>query len=378
MPYSEPAFTVGVEEEYLLVDRKTRDLVNDPPGSMMAECEALLEGQVSPEFLRSQIEVETRVCTSISDARADLAHLRRTVAAVAGRYGFAPIAVATHPFASWSGQIRTDKERYNTLAEDMQVVARRLLTCGMHVHVGIEDPDLRIELLGQIPYFLPHLLALSTSSQFWQGVDTGLKSYRLSVFDELPRTGPPEQFSSYADFERTVAVMVKAGLLEDGTKLWWDVRPSARYPTLEMRITDMCPLLDDTVTIAALFRCMCRMLYRLRRDNKRWRQYSRLLISENRCRAQRYGFDEGLVDFGRGEVVAYAELLEEIIELLREDARHFGCLGEIEAARDVLERGTSANREVACYQAALAAGNSEQDALNAVVDQIIAETAQGI
>ena len=378
MVYTEPAFTIGIEEEYLLVDLDTRDLVIEPPDSLMAEMASLLGGQVSPEFLRSQIEVGTRVCETSADARAELARLRRGVAEVAKRHGMAPIAASTHPFASWHGQKHTDKERYNTLAEDMQVVARRLLTCGMHVHIGIEDEDLRIELLNQLPYFLPHLLVLSTSSPFWDGVDTGLKSYRLSVFDELPRTGPPEQFSSYSDYQRTVAVMVQAGLIDDASKLWWDVRPSARFPTLEMRITDACPLLDDTITLAALFRCLCRMLYRLRRDNTRWRNYSRLLIAENRWRAQRYGKDEGLVDFGRGEIVPYAELLDEIIELVREDAEFFGCVAEVEAARNIIARGTSADKQIACYRDVLAKGGSEAAALRAVVDNVMAETAQDL
>lgn len=378
MAFAEPAFTLGVEEEYLLVDRATRDLVADPPKSMMEECESLLEGRVSPEFLRSQIEVETRVCETVAEARAELAHLRRTVAQVAGRHGCAPIASSTHPFGSWTGQLQTDKERYNELAEDMQVVARRLLTCGMHVHIGIEDDDLRIELLNQIPYFLPHLLALSTSSPFWRGVNTGLKSYRLSVFDELPRTGLPEQFNSWADYRRTMNVLVDAGLIEDATMVWWDVRPSARFPTIEMRITDMCTYLDDTVTIAAIFRCLCRMLYRLTRENMRWRHYSRFLIAQNRWRAQRYGLDEGLVDFGKGKIVPYADLLEELIDILREDAEFFGCLDELEAARDILRRGTGAHRQVRRYTEALADGASEQEALKAVVDQVIEETMEGL
>ena len=378
MAFAEPTFTLGIEEEYLLVDRVSRDLVADPPKSMMEECEALLEGRVSPEFLRSQIEVETGVCETVAEARAELAHLRRTVAQVAGRHGCAPIASSTHPFGSWTGQLQTDTERYNELAEDMQVVARRLLTCGMHVHIGIEDADLRIELLNQIPYFLPHLLALSTSSPFWRGVNTGLKSYRLSVFDELPRTGLPEQFNSWADYQRTINVLVEAGLIEDATKVWWDVRPSARFPTIEMRITDICTYLDDTVTIAAMFRCLCRMLYRLTRENMRWRHYSRFLIAQNRWRAQRYGLDEGMVDFGKGKIVPYADLLDELIDILREDAEFFGCLDELEAARDILDRGTGAHRQVACYNRALADGASEQEALKAVVDQVIEETLAGL
>ena len=378
MPKTEPKFTIGIEEEYLLVDGETRDLMPDPPPAMLKECEALLEGQVTPEFLRAQIEVGTRVCETIAEARADLAHLRWTVAEVAARYGAAPIAVSTHPFARWERQKRTDKERYNGLAEDMQVTARRLLICGMHVHVGIEDDELRIELLNQIPYFLPHLLALSTSSPFWGGADTGLKSYRLSVFDELPRTGLPETFGSFGEYQRTVALMQQAGLLEDATKLWWDVRLSARFPTIEMRSTDVCPLLADAISIAALFRCVCRMLYRLRRENKRWRAYSRILIEENRWRAQRYGLDEGLVDFGKGAVVSYRALLDEMIELVREDALAMDCLEEVEAARDIVRRGTSAHRQLATWREAQGAGRSEEDAMRAVVDELIEETVEGV
>ena len=210
---------------------------------------------------------------------------------ITARYGCSPIDASTHPFAQWQSQKHNDKDRYNVLAEGMQVVARRLLTCGMHVHIGIDDDDLRIELLNQLSYFLPHLLTLSTSSPFWGGHDTGLKTYRLSVFDELPRTGPPESFSSFAEFQRTVALMVQAGLIGDATKLWWDVRPSARFPTIEMRITDMCPLLEDAVSIAAIFQCLCRMIWRPRAENKRWRAYPRMLIAENRWHAQRYGLD---------------------------------------------------------------------------------------
>lgn len=208
MSFPEPTFSIGVEEEYLLVDCTTRDLVSDPPQALLDECLAQLGSQVTPEFMRAQIEVGTKVCASISEVRNDLQRLRRTLSEIAGRYGCAPIAASTHPFANWQSQKHTDKERYNALAEDMQVVVRRLLTCGMHVHVGIEDDDLRIELLNQLPYFLPHLLALSTSSPFWGGENTGLKSYRLSVFDELPRTGLPESFSSFAEYQRTVATLV--------------------------------------------------------------------------------------------------------------------------------------------------------------------------
>jgi carboxylate-amine ligase len=378
MAATEPKFTVGIEEEYLLVDRETRDLATEPPESMMTDCQALLRGQVCAEFLRSQIEVATRVCETVAEARADLSYLRATVAEIAEKYGFAPIAASTHPFAHWGEQRHTDKDRYNILADDLQGVARRLLIGGMHVHVGIEDDELRIDLMNQVSYFLPHLLALSTSSPFWRGDNTGLMSYRICVFDELPRTGLPERFASYKEYLRLVAVMVEAGLIEDATKLWWDVRPSARFPTLEMRLTDVCTYLDDAACIAALYQCILRMLYRLRITNQRWRTYPRMLIDENRWRAQRYGVDDGLVDFGKGEIVPYPELMEELLELVAEDAEALKCESEIDRARAIIAEGTSAHRQVKVYDEMLAAGGNEEEALKAVVDLLVEETTKDI
>ena len=278
MKQEEPPFTIGIEEEYLLVDLETRDLAVTVPEALMIECQRRLADQVSPEFLQSQIEVGTQVCGTVRQAGQELAGMRNCVAEVAGEHGLAPIAASTHPFAAWDRQKHTDKARYNTLARDMQAVARRLVICGMHVHVGLNDDDLRLDLLDQVSYFLPHLLALSTSSPFWRGEDTGLKSYRISVFDELPRTGLPESFDSWGEYQRHIAILIDAGVIEDATKLWWDVRPSTRFPTLELRISDICTRLQDGVAIAALFVCLLRMLYRLKRNNQRWRRYSRMLI----------------------------------------------------------------------------------------------------
>jgi carboxylate-amine ligase len=377
MSIPEPSFTIGIEEEYLLVDKDTRDLASEPPKELLAACEAIYEGQVSPEFLRSQIEIGTEVCSTLGQARQELARLRATIAEVAGAFNLAPIAASTHPFAKWTQQHHTDKERYNVLAEDLQVVARRLVICGMHVHLGIEDDELRIDLLNQAAYFIPHLLALSASSPFWQGSNTGLKSYRLSVFDELPRTGLPPQFSSFSEYERTIDVMVKAGLIEDATKIWWDLRPSARFPTLEMRVIEVCPLLDDALCIAALYLCICRMLYRLRRSNQRWRSYPAFLINENRWRAQRYGVDQGLVDFGKGEIVPLDELIDELLEIIREDAEFFDCVDDVERARQIVEMGTSADRQIRTYHELTSVGMSEEEALKRVVDDIIEETLRG-
>ena len=374
----EPTFTLGIEEEYLLVDRASRDLASDPPAEMLSECQARLPERVKPEFLRAQIEVGTGVCETLPQARAELAELRRVVAEIAAHHNLAPIAAATHPFAQWLLQKTTDRERYIALARDFQAPVRRLVICGMHVHIGLEDPELRIDLMGQIAYFLPHLLALSTSSPFWDGEDTGLKSYRLAVFNEVPRTGLPELFDSWGEFQRHLAVLVRAGLIEDGSKLWWDVRPSVRFPTLELRIADVCTRLDDAIAIAALYRCLLRMLWRLKRSNQRWRRYAAMLVSENRWRAQRYGFDEGLVDFGKGAIVPYAELLEEMIQLTAEDQEVFGCKREVAETRAILARGTSAHRQLATYRAAIARGAGPREALQAVVDMLIAGTLEAL
>ncbi len=378
MTLKEPEFTLGVEEEYLLVDKETRGLVIDRPKTLLGECEDVLGEQVTTELLRSQIEVGTKVCKDIREVREDLGKLRRTIIDVAGRHGLAPIAASTHPFSPWSEQKHTRKERYDSLTAEMQGAARRLLICGMHVHVGIDDDALRIDLMNQMAYFLPHLLALSCSSPFWDGRDTGLKCYRLTIFDALPRTGLPERFQSFSEYQRHVDIMIKAGILEDSTKIWWDLRPSARFPTLETRIMDVCTRMDDAIALTALLCCIMRMLYRLRLGNKRWRTYTSMLVSENRWRAMRYSFDEGLVDFAKGAVVPFEELLEEMLDLTADDADALNCKAEVASVRDILSRGTSAHRQLKAHELATAAGKSSEEALMAVVDTLIEDTAEGL
>ncbi len=374
----EPSFTVGIEEEYLLVDPGSRDLVIEPPAGLMGALEELLGARVMPEFLQSQVEVGTSKCATVREAAVELRQLRRQVAEVARAHGLALIAASTHPKADWDRQKHTDKERYNLLARDIQGPARRLVISGMHVHVGLDDDNLRIDLLGQIAYFTPHLLALSTSSPFWRGRNTGLKSYRMAVFDELPRTGLPEHFDSWGEYQRHLQVLIDAGLIEDGSKLWWDVRPSSRFPTLELRIPDICTRLDDGLAIAAIYLCLLRLLWRLKRTNQRWRRYANMLIGENRWRAMRYGMGEGLVDFGRGTLVPYADLLEEVLDLTREDALALDCLDLCEAAREIARRGTSADRQIEVYQDALDQGLEHGKALDRVVDWLISETVAGL
>jgi len=375
MTLDEPQFTLGIEEEYLLVDKETRSLVVDPPESLLSECKELLGNQVTNELLRSQIEIGTKVCNNIQEAREDLAKLRKHVIKVTGQHGIAPIACSTHPFSRWSEQELTPKDRYELLTTEMQAVARRMVICGMHVHVGINDDELRIDLMSQLTYLLPHLLALSCSSPFWNGENTGLKSYRLTIFDNLPRTGLPAEFQSYAEYQRHIQILINAGVMEDSTKIWWDLRPSARYPTLETRIMDVCTRMDDAIALAALLVSTIRMLYRLRIKNQRWREYNPMLIRENRWRAMRYSFDEGLIDFGIGSVVPFEQLLDEFIELTLEDAKSLDCESEVAATKDILRRGTSAHRQLKTYQSSIDAGKNSEDALKDVVDMLISETA---
>lgn len=378
MDKNEPQFTLGVEEEYLLVDKETRGLVVDPPDSLIGECEEILGHQVTRELLRSQVEIGTNVCNNVQEVRAELARLRKAIIEVAGRHGLAPIASSTHPFSRWAEQKHTQRERYEMLTAELQAPARRLVICGMHVHVGINDDSLRIDLMNQLSYFLPHLLALSCSSPFWEGRDTGLKSYRLTIFDALPRTGLPEKFQSYAEYERHVNILIKAGLIEDSSKIWWDIRPSQKFPTLETRVMDVCTRLDDAVAMTALLVCLTRMLYRLRLANQRWRTYTPMLLNENRWRAMRYSFDEGLIDFAKGSVRPFAELLDEILVMTADDAEALGCESEIASVRNIVSRGTSAHRQLKTYELAIAAGADTDAALRAVVDMLIEDTAAGL
>ncbi len=376
--FSAPSLTIGIEEEYLLVDPETRDLAADPPAGLMEECEKELGGRVTPEFLRAQIEIGTAVCKNIKQARAELTELRTCVSRVAKNHGLRLMAASTHPFAEWEKQHHTAKERYDNLVKDMAGAIRRMLICGMHVHACIEDEDLRIDLMNQISYFLPHLLALSTSSPFWAGQNMGIKSCRLTVFDGMPRTGVPDRFSSFAEYDRLIQEMVECGALEDSSKLWWDVRPSARFPTLEMRITDVCTRMEDALTIAAIYQCLLRMLYRLRKRNQRWRIYPRTLVMENRWLAQRRSCAGEMIDFGHRQMSPFGDLLDDILDLIHEDADALGCVAEVQHAREIVRRGSSADRQIAVYQKAMDEGADSREALVKVVDHLLEETVHGL
>ena len=367
-------FSIGLEEEYLVVNKYDGALIIDPPKNLMRDCKKKLKEQVKPEFLKSQIEVRTKVCRTIKDLKNNLIFLRKNISQILNKYDLAPIAVSIHPFSGWEQQKHTEKRRYSALAEDFQIVGRRLVISGMHIHVGIPDNETRIDLMNQVAYFLPHLLALSTSSPFWKGELTGLKSYRVSIFDELPRTGLPEQFDSYNEYRRHIKILLNSGLLEDPSKIWWDLRPNVKFPTLEMRICDTCTSLKDAISISALYLCIIHMVQRLRRENQRWRVYSRMLINENRWRAQRFGIEKGLVDFGKSILVPYKNLINELIDLVKEDAKELDCVKEVQNVRNICRDGTSADKQIKIFKNEIKKSSNKRVALENVVKFLIKDT----
>ncbi|MCB2009432.1 MAG: carboxylate-amine ligase [Geminicoccaceae bacterium] len=378
MAARKPLLTLGVEEEYLIVDLETRLLATEQPAGFMDRCREALGDQVTHELLQAQVEIGTSVCRNVDQIRKELAGLRRTVSDCAREYGYGLIAASTHPSASWRDQKSVDMERYRLLSQDFQAIARRLVICGMHVHAGIDDDDLRIDLMNQAAYFLPHLLALSTSSPFWEGNDTGMKAFRPTIFGDLPRTGLPEEFQSYSDWLDLLRMMERTGVVDDPTKIWWDMRPSVKQPTLEMRVCDVCTRLEDAITIVAVYQSLLAFLFEQRAGNRTWRRYRQILLEENKWRAQRYGVSGTLADYGRCELVPMADLMEELKNLLRPHADDLGCLAELERVSGILSNGTSADRQLAVYYAAIESGADEHAARLAVVDWLLEESLEGV
>ncbi len=367
--------SIGIEEEYLLIDPETRALAARQPPGFMARCKEILGGRVTHEFLQAQVEIGTGVCRSVDEARVEILELRRAVAATAEEFGMRMIAASTHPWSHWREQEPVDMERYRILGNEHRSLARRMAICGMHVHAGIEDPNLRVDLMSQVTYFMPHLLALSTSSPFWEGQDTGLKAFRPIIIGDLPRSGLPETFESWNDWQELLDDLAATGMVTDPSKIWWDIRPSGKHPTLEIRICDICTWAEDGLTIAALYQSILAFLLHLRANNLRWRHYRRILILENKWRAQRYGVEAQLGDFGKRTVVPLPELIDELVELLRPHAEDLGCVAEIEHARVIARRGSSADHQLRVYHAALAAGADDHAAQIAVVDWLVEQSA---
>ncbi|ASJ71065.1 carboxylate-amine ligase [Granulosicoccus antarcticus] len=366
--------TIGIEEEYLLVNPQSRELAKHQAAGFMDRCKALLGDRVMHEMLQSQIEIGTGVCSNMAQARSELVELRQGVASVARDFDLCIIAASTHPWSLWSEQEPVDMERYRIMGVEQASIARRMAICGMHVHAGIPDKDLRIDLMNQVSYFMPHLLALSGSSPFWEGIDTGLKSMRPTIAGHLPRSGLPEKFDNWNDWLEMIDDMTACGMINDPSRIWWDLRPSVRHPTLEIRICDVCTWVEDAVSVAAIYQSLLTFLTHLKSSNQRWRQYRRILILENKWRAQRYGVDAMLGDFGKREAVAFPELIDELVELLRPHAETLDCVKEVEHAREIARRGASSDQQLRVYNEMLAKGSSDREAQVAVVDWLIAES----
>jgi len=362
-----PSLTIGIEEEYQIIDPTTGELRSYITQILEDDQRVLREIDIKPELHQSIIEVGSRVCHTPSEAKAELVRMRRAVAEVAGHNGLKIAAAGTHPFSSWHKQELTPLERYTGVKEDMQELAQRLLIFGTHIHIGIEDREFLIDVMNVIRYMLPHLLCLSGSSPFWMGRKTGLKSYRSIIFRNFPRTGIPRRFLSWADYLNMIDTLVKTNSIPDGSKIWWDVRPNWTYPTLEIRICDVCTRVDEAVCIAAIVQAIVAKLWKLRRDNMTFRTYSSELVEENKWRAVRYGLDGRLIDFGKQIDLPARELIEELTDWFIDDVvDDLGSRQEVAYAHRILAEGTSADRQLATFQ--------QTGSLRAVVDQIIAET----
>lgn len=365
----EQDFTIGIEEEYQIVDPVTRDL-RSHVYSILEEGKRILGEQVKPEMHQSMVEIGTGVCANTKEARADLFRLRKTVSELAAKQGLKIVAASTHPFALWSEQKIYEHERYHKIVEDMQVLAQSLLIFGMHVHVCIEDREMAIHIMNAARYFLPHVLTLSTSSPFWTGRNTGLKSYRCELFKKFPRTDIPDYFGSYAEYENFVNLLIKTNCIDNAKRIWWDLRVHPVYPTLEYRICDLPTRPDDSIAIAALFQAITAKLYKLIKLNLGFRLYRRALIQENKWRAIRYGLDGRLIDFGKQIEVPVRDLLHELIEFVDDVVDELGSREEINHIYEIIERGTSADQQLRIYR--------ETSDLNQVVDFLIEETMRGV
>jgi glutamate---cysteine ligase / carboxylate-amine ligase len=364
-----PSLTLGIEEEYQIIDPETRELRSYITEILSGD--HLQMEEVKPELHQSMVEIGTRVCRTPSDVRSELVRLRGHVMELAGKSGLVIVAAGTHPFSSWLTQEITPLERYLGVREDLALLAQQLLIFGTHVHIGIEDRDFLIDAMNVARYFVPHVLTLSTSSPFWMGRETGLKSYRSIIFRHFPRTGIPPVLGSWNEYEALIATLVRTGCVPDASKVWWDVRPNHSYPTLEFRVCDVCTRVEEAVCIAAILQAIVAKLWKLRRDNMTFRLYPQSLIEENKWRAVRYGLDGKLIDLGQEEELPARHLVRELIEWFIDDVLdELGSRKEVEYAFRILEGGTSADRQLARYQ--------ETGDLKAVVDALITETREGV
>lgn len=365
-----PSFTIGIEEEYQTIDPETRDLRSHLSSEILEQGKLLLQERVKAEMHQSVVEVGTGICKDIEEARKDVTELRRGIIHLAKKNGLRLAAAGTHPFADWRNQEIYPDERYLTIVQDLKIVARANLIFGLHVHVGIEDPETAIQIMNAARYFVPHMLALSTNSPFWLGMDTGLKSYRCKVFDKFPRTNIPDYFPSYGEYESFVKLLVRTNCIDNAKKIWWDIRPHPHFPTLEFRCCDVPMRVDETIALAALIQATVAKLYKLYAANQGFRLYRRLLIMENKWRAVRYGVDGLLIDFGKGVEVPVRVLMEEYLEFIDDVVDELGSRKEIDYIRTILRNGSGADRQIRVFQ--------ETGDFKHVVDYIISETEAGV
>jgi glutamate---cysteine ligase / carboxylate-amine ligase len=365
-----PSLSIGIEEEYQTIDPETRDLRSHIASEILSKAKRALNEAVKAEMHQAVIEVGSKVCRNIKEAREDIRDLRRQMINLASENGLLLAAASTHPFADWKVQDIYPDERYHKVLEEMQMIARANLVFGLHVHVGIEDRNTAIHIMNSLRYFLPHILALSSNSPFWMGMQTGFKSYRSKVFERFPRTGIPDVFSNWSEYETFVNLMVKTGCIDNGKKIWWDIRPHPYFNTLEVRVCDIPMRLDETLAIAALIQATVAMLYKLHASNKSYRIYGRALISENKFRASRYGLDGKLIDFGKEIEVPVRDLMMEYLELIDDVVDELGSREEIEYIHQMLKMGTGADRQLKVYE--------QTGDLKKVVDYMVDETKVGV
>lgn len=365
-----PSLTIGIEEEYQTIDPHTRDLRSHIDSEIIAKGKLLLKEAVKAEMHQSVVEVGTGICHNIKDAAKELKALRRDISNLAKQNGLRLASAATHPFADWRKQDIYPDERYHTIVQDLKIVARANLIFGLHVHIGVEDRETSIHLMNAARYFLPHILALSTNSPFWLGMDTGLKSYRCKVFDKFPRTNIPDYFPSYGEYESFVQLLVKTNCIDNAKKIWWDIRPHPNFPTLEFRICDVPMRADETIAITALIQATIAKLYKLHAANQGFRLYRRALIMENKWRAARYGIDGKIIDFGKQTEVPVRDLIYEYLDFVDDVVDELDSRDEINYIHRILEHGTGADRQLRIFQ--------ETGDLAKVMDYIVYETEGGL
>lgn len=362
-------YTLGIEEEFQIVDRETCEL-RSHVSEILEEGRMLLGEQIKPEMIQSMVEVGTGICRNIQEARADITNLRAVISSLARKKNLEIVAASTHPFSHWKDQISFDDKRYELIMSEMQMVARSLLIFGLHVHVGVSDPERAIHIMNAARYFVPHVLALTTSSPFWLGINTGLKSYRSKVFEKFPRSGIPDHFDSHSGFQRYIELLIKTGCIDNAKKIWWDLRPHPFFPTLEFRVCDIPTRIDDTVAITALFQAIVATLDRLIDRNLGFRLYRRMLIQENKWRAVRYGLQGKLIDFGKQKEVPVRDLILELLEFVDDVLDDLGSRKEVEHIHTILERGTSADEQLRVFE--------ETGDLKKVVQMLVARTMENV